>query len=62
MNYSLISHFPHTGFEDMDSVYATVSDVKTQQRKEEKQGLALLEYFVKQCNEAEVTYVPAYAL
>jgi nucleotide-binding universal stress UspA family protein len=30
------------------------SDVKTQQRKEEKQGLALLEYFVKQCNEAEV--------
>ncbi|CAM6030211.1 unnamed protein product [Sphagnum balticum] len=42
------------GFEDMDSVYATVSDVKTQQRKEEKQGLALLEYFVKQCNEAEV--------
>jgi hypothetical protein len=46
----------------MDSVYATGSDVKTQQRKEEKQGLALLEYFVKQCNEAEVTHVPAYAL
>jgi nucleotide-binding universal stress UspA family protein len=43
-----------TGYEDMDSIYTTVNDIRSHHKTEKQKGLALLEYFVKRCNEAEV--------
>jgi nucleotide-binding universal stress UspA family protein len=43
-----------TGYEDMDSMYTTVNDIRSHHKTEKQKGLALLEYFVKRCNEAEV--------
>jgi len=42
------------GYEDMDSIYTTVNDIRSHHKTEKQKGLALLEYFVKRCNEAEV--------
>jgi nucleotide-binding universal stress UspA family protein len=42
------------GYEDMDSMYTTVNNIRSHHKREKQKGLALLEYFVKQCNEAEV--------
>ena len=43
------------GLEELDSVYASPSDFEHLNHKETCKGLALLEKFVKLCNEAEVT-------
>ena len=43
------------GLEELDSVYASPSDFKHLNHKETCKGLALLEKFVKLCNEAQVT-------
>uniref|UniRef100_A0A0D6R6K2 UspA domain-containing protein n=1 Tax=Araucaria cunninghamii TaxID=56994 RepID=A0A0D6R6K2_ARACU len=42
------------GFNDMDSIYASSDDFKDMNNRENMEGLHLLEYFVKHCNEIGV--------
>ena len=42
---------PETGFDDMDSIYASPEDFKRAKKRDKVRGLHLLEYFVGRCHE-----------
>lgn len=44
------------GLEELDSVYASPSDFQHLRRTERAKGAALIQTFVKQCNDAEVNH------
>lgn len=51
-----MSRLGDSGFDDMDSIYASPEDFKTMKNRDKKRGHDLLEFFVQRCHEIGVCY------
>lgn len=56
MDVSSSNTFFSTGFDDMDSLYASPEDFKNMKYRDRTRGLHLLEYFVNRCHEIGVIF------